>query len=144
IHREIDAGQSLVEIVDVEENTSFRRVEGPEIHHMAVAAGLHVRAGLRKSREIMGHHGGGAPQEGEGRLQHAFVADREKVRAAGGQSAWLSSATRLRSARPASKRSVRGKFLAGMPFKDEFGIFALQRDGGECKIKHSPNCESKA
>src|ERR1019366_7821852 len=51
IHREIDAGQSLVEIVDVEENTSFRRVEGPEIHQMAVAAGLHVRAGLRKSRE---------------------------------------------------------------------------------------------
>ena len=42
-----------------------------------------MRTDLRNSRKIMGHHGGGAAQEGEGRLQHAFVADRQKFRDSG-------------------------------------------------------------
>ncbi len=83
IDGEIDAGQSLVEIIDVEEDTFFRRVERTEIHQMAVPAGLQMRANLRNSGKIMGHHGGGAPQEGEGRLQHAFVADWQQFRNAG-------------------------------------------------------------
>ena len=80
---EIDARQSLVEIIDVEKDTFFRRVERTEIHQMAVAAGLHMRADLRKRGKIMGHHGGGAPQKGEGRMQHAYVADRQQFRNAG-------------------------------------------------------------
>src|SRR5262245_66480801 len=37
---EIDPGQRLVEIIDVEENELLRGVEGAEVHEMAVAAGL--------------------------------------------------------------------------------------------------------
>ena len=38
---EVDAGQRLVEIIDVEKNELLRGVEGAEVHEMAVAAGLH-------------------------------------------------------------------------------------------------------
>ena len=42
---EIDAGQRLIEIVDVEEDVVFGRIERAEVHQMAVAAGLHRRPG---------------------------------------------------------------------------------------------------
>jgi len=43
----IDTGQRLIEIVDVEQDVVFRRVERAKIHQMTVAAGLNRNAGDR-------------------------------------------------------------------------------------------------
>jgi hypothetical protein len=66
IDYEVDAGQRLVEIVDIEQSPSFRRVKSAEIHQVAVTASLDGRTDLRKLRQIPRHHGGGAPQEVKG------------------------------------------------------------------------------
>ena len=77
---EIDIGQRLVEIIDVEQRIAFRRQEGAEIHQMAVAAGLHIYAGAGLAREIDGHERRRAAQKCEGRLRHALSADRNEAR----------------------------------------------------------------
>ena len=80
IDREIDAGQRLVEVVDVEQRIAFRREKGAEVHQMAVAARLELDAGNRLAREIHRHQRRGAAQEREGRLRHALAADRQQRR----------------------------------------------------------------
>ncbi len=46
---------------------------------MAVAAGLDRNPRARLMPEILGHHGGGAAQEGERADQHALVAHRHQL-----------------------------------------------------------------
>ncbi len=75
---EIDARQRLVEIVDVEEDGVFGRIERAEVHQMTVAAGLHRRAGDRLMGEIGRHHGRRAAQKPERVRHHALVALRQK------------------------------------------------------------------
>ena len=75
---EIDAGQSLVEIVDVEEDGAFGRIERAEVHQVTVAAGLHRRPGDRLAREIGRHHRRRAAQKPERVRHHALVALRQK------------------------------------------------------------------
>ncbi len=74
IDGEIDAGQRLVEIIDVEEDVVFGRIERAEVHQMTVAAGLHRRPGERLMREIGRHHRRRAAQEGERVDHHSLVA----------------------------------------------------------------------
>ena len=69
------AGQSLVEIIDVEQDVAFGRGEAPEIHQVAVAASLDLDSGVRRGAEIGRHDARRSPVEGEGRLQHAPIAD---------------------------------------------------------------------
>ena len=70
--------QGLVEIVDVEQNIALRRGEAPEIHQVAIAAGLHMDAGDRGLGEIRRHDRRGAAIEGEGRLEHSAITDRQQ------------------------------------------------------------------
>ena len=77
---EIDIGQRLVEIIDVEQRIAFRREKGAEIHQMAIAAGLRTYAGAGLAREVDGHERRRAAQKREGRLRHALSADRYEAR----------------------------------------------------------------
>src|SRR5262249_21611111 len=83
VDREIDAGQRLVKIVDVEENVFFWCREGSEVHQMAVAAGLDGNACGRLMPEVFLHHRGGAAQEGEWACKHSLIANRNQLWHAG-------------------------------------------------------------
>jgi len=69
----------LVEVVDVEDDAPLRRGEGAEVHQVRVAAGLHADAGAGRARQVGRHDRRRAAVEGEGRGQHAAVADRHQV-----------------------------------------------------------------
>ena len=77
---EVDAGQRLVEIVDVEQDVVFRRVEGAEVEQMTIAAGLNRRAHDRLTREIVRHHRSCAAQKGERVVRHPAVPLGQKLR----------------------------------------------------------------
>ena len=79
VDSEIHARQGLIEIVDVEQDVLLRGGECPEIHQMAVAAGLDRNPGARLMPEILRHHRSGAAQEGERAHQHALVAHRHQL-----------------------------------------------------------------
>ena len=76
---EIDARQRLIEIVDVEQDVVFGRIERAEVHQMTVAAGLHRRPGKRLMREIGRHHRRRAAKEPERVRHHALVALGQKL-----------------------------------------------------------------
>ena len=78
INGEVHARQRLVKIVDVEKNVVFRCAEGPEVHQVTIAAGLHRRAGHGLVREIMGHDSGRATQKGKWTGYHACIALADK------------------------------------------------------------------
>ena len=80
VHSEIDARQRLIEIIDVEEDIVFGRVERAEVHQVTVATGLHWRSRHRLMGEIGRHHRRGAAQEPEGGRYHALVALGQKLR----------------------------------------------------------------
>jgi hypothetical protein len=65
ICREIHAMQSLVEVIDVEQNVLFRGGECPEVHQMAVPASLDGNSGSRLMLEILSHYGGRTAKKGE-------------------------------------------------------------------------------
>ena len=73
-------GQRLVEVVDVEDQMALGRGEDAEVHEMAIAADLDVEARGRRGCEVGGHDRGGAAIEGEGRLAHAAIANRDEMR----------------------------------------------------------------
>jgi len=60
VDREIDAGQRLVEIIDVEKNIFLRGGKGSEVHQMAVAAGLDGDSRDRLVPQVLRHHRGRA------------------------------------------------------------------------------------
>ena len=72
--------QRLVEIGDVENGCAVRCRIDAEIRQMAVAAGLHPDAAGRRGRKIRRHHHSRTAQEGERRLLHAAIADRQQRR----------------------------------------------------------------
>ena len=71
-------GRGLVEVVHVEQQTSLRRGEDPEVRHVGVAAQLHVQAARRGAGQVGRHDDGRAPHEGEGRLEHPPPAHRHE------------------------------------------------------------------
>ena len=75
---EIDARQRLIEIVDVEEDVVFGRIERAKVHQMTVAAGLHRRPGNRLMREIGRHHGRRAAKKPERVRRHQLVTPRQE------------------------------------------------------------------
>ena len=70
--------QGLVEVVDVEDDVALGRGEAAEIQQVAVAAGLDMNARRRRGGEVGGHDARRAAVEGERRLQHPAVADRDE------------------------------------------------------------------
>ena len=73
------ARQRLVEVVDAEHQPPVGRGEHPEVGEVRVTAELHVETGARHPCEIGGHEVGPSPVEGEGRDEHAPVADRDEL-----------------------------------------------------------------
>ena len=65
----------LVEVVHAEDEVALLRPEQTEVHDVAIAAGLDGDAGHRRRGQVVGHHGGRAAQEREGRGRHAAHAD---------------------------------------------------------------------
>jgi hypothetical protein len=63
---EIDTGQRLVEIVDVEKDVVLRRDKGAEVHQMAVAARLHRNSSHRLGGKVCRHDGGGPRRNANG------------------------------------------------------------------------------
>ena len=143
---EIDIGQRLVEIIDVEQRIAFRREKGAEIHQMAVAAGLHMYAGAGLAREVDGHERRRAAQKGEGRLRHALSADRHEAR----QPALVGlvengdgiaipdrelretlARTASRSCLPAPKRSSNGRRCAAVTDGSSCFIMALSNNASQ-------------
>ena len=76
---EIDAWQRLVEIVDVEQDIVFGRIERAEVHQMTVAAGLHWGPGKRLMRKIGRHNRRRAAKKPEGVHHHAPVTFRHEL-----------------------------------------------------------------
>ena len=83
VDSEVDAGQRLVKIIDVEKDVLFRSGEGSEIHQMAVAAGLYGNSRTRLMLQVLSHHRGSASQESEWACKHALIANRHQFRHAG-------------------------------------------------------------
>ena len=71
--------QSLVEVVDVEDELAIGRGVGAEVGEVGVAAELHVEAAARGRRQVGRHHRRRAAVEGEGRDQHARIAQRHEL-----------------------------------------------------------------
>ena len=67
---EVDAGQRLVKIVDVEQDVVFRRAECAKVHQMTVAAGLNGRARDWLVREVGRHERRRPAQKRKGILPH--------------------------------------------------------------------------
>ena len=76
---EIDARQRLVEIVDVEEDVVFGRIERAEVHEMTVATGLHRRPRERLMGEISRHHRRRASKKRERVHHHSLVTFRHEL-----------------------------------------------------------------
>lgn len=72
------AGQRLVKVVDVEDESAVRRGIAAEVHQMRVTTDLNGHVGVRRVRQVAGHHRGGAPVESELAGEHARVPDRDK------------------------------------------------------------------
>ena len=73
------AAKRLVEVVDREDQSAVGCGEHTEVRQVRVAAELSVQTGARTGSEIRGHEKGAAAIEGEGRLEHAAVADRDEL-----------------------------------------------------------------
>ena len=73
------SGKSLIKIVDVEEQATFRTGEAAKIGGVAIATGLDANARGGSVREIPGHDGRGAAIKGKRRLLHAAVTNGEKL-----------------------------------------------------------------
>lgn len=117
------ARERLVEVVEVEEEGTFRGGVQAEVEEVRVAAELDGEAGVRLGRQVRGHHGGRAAQEREGEAAmrpyrigrssgslslpcRSSTATGSGRSTAGIQPAWAERATRLRAARPRSARSA--------------------------------------
>ncbi len=72
-------GQGFVKIVDVEDDSPFRRGETTEIQEMAVATSLHMYPGVRRSCQVGSHVQRRTPIERERRYSHAPVANRNEL-----------------------------------------------------------------
>ena len=70
----------LVEVVEVEHETPFRAGIDPEIGEMRVTAQLRHRADRRRRGKVRGHDRCRAPEQREGRGQHASHPDRNERR----------------------------------------------------------------
>ena len=77
------ARQGLVEVVDVEVHAPLGGAEDAEVGQVGVAAELGAQVGGGRGGQVAGHDQGGAAVEGEGRDQHAPVADRHQLGHAG-------------------------------------------------------------
>src|SRR5262249_9571355 len=80
VDREVDAGQRLVEVIDVEKNVFLRGCEGSEVHQLTVAASLNRNARARLTFEVLCHYGGGAAEEGKWACKHSRIANRYQLR----------------------------------------------------------------
>ena len=67
------AGQSLVEVVDVEDEPALRRGERPEVGQVRVSAELNAKPGCGSRRQVCGHRQCSPAVEGERRDEHAAV-----------------------------------------------------------------------
>src|SRR4029077_14940307 len=70
------AWQRLIEIVDVEDQTSLGRTEDAEVGQVRVAAGLHGQPGYRRGGQVAGHRQRRPPVVGEGGHHHPPVPTR--------------------------------------------------------------------
>jgi hypothetical protein len=77
------AGQSLVEVVDVEHHLPLGGGEHPEVRQVRVTADLDVQAGAGGGGQVRGHDQRGAPVKRERRYQHPAVTDRNQLGDAG-------------------------------------------------------------
>src|SRR5262249_45341464 len=79
IGSEVDAGQRLIEIVDVEQDVLLWGSECPKIHQMTIAASLDRNPRSWLVPEILGHDGGSTAQKCEWASQHALVTNRHQL-----------------------------------------------------------------
>ena len=77
-------GQRLVEVVDVEDESSLRRAEHPEVRQVRVTAQLHIEPRRGAPVEVCRHDLRGAPVERERRCHHPAVPHRDQVGVAPG------------------------------------------------------------
>ena len=75
--------QGLVEVVDVEVQAPLGGAEDAEVRQVGVAAELDAQAAGRRGGQVGGHDQGRPAVEGEGRDQHAPVADGHELGHAG-------------------------------------------------------------
>jgi len=89
VNGEVNRRQRFIKIVDVKKDVFLRGGEGPEVHQMAIAAGLHGNPRACLVPEVLRHHRGGTAQKGERTYKHPLIANRYKfghaVTVAGGQ-----------------------------------------------------------
>ena len=71
--------ESLVEVVDGEDDLPLRGGKTPEVDQVGVSAALHANAGRRSARQVHRHGERRAAVEGEGRQDHAPVAERQEL-----------------------------------------------------------------
>src|SRR5262245_14226443 len=65
VNREIDAGQGLIKIVDVEQNVFLWSGKSSEVHQVAITTGLDGNPNVRLMSQVLRHNGSGAAQESE-------------------------------------------------------------------------------
>jgi len=68
----------LVEIIDIEDERTFRRSKASEVHQMAVAAALNGHAGGRRTFQIVRLQDRRATKKSEGGFGHARKANRQQ------------------------------------------------------------------
>ena len=73
------SGVGLVEIIDVEDQVTFRRGESPEVGQVSVAAELYVDARTGKGGQVCRHGQRGTSEVRKGGRRHAAVADRHQL-----------------------------------------------------------------
>jgi len=71
--------ESLIEIVNVENDPALRRGESSKIHQVAVSAGLHVESCERRVSQILRHNRRSAAEKRKWRLKHPSVPDRQEL-----------------------------------------------------------------
>src|ERR1700690_768600 len=71
--------QGFVKVVDVKDETPFRRTESAKIADVAIAAHLNAYSSPGRRGEIRRHQGSSAAKEREWRLLHSAVSDRQKL-----------------------------------------------------------------
>ncbi len=77
-------GQGLVEVVDVEDETSLRGAEHPEVRQVGITAQLDLQTRRGRAVEVCRHDPSRAPVERERRSHHAAVTHRDEVDVAPG------------------------------------------------------------
>jgi hypothetical protein len=73
------SGERFVQVVDVEDDSPFRRGEATEVPEVGVTAGLHAQARRRRAGQVHGHVERRPAIKSERRWQHAPMAQRNQL-----------------------------------------------------------------